>query len=197
MTAALEGVSGQQHAPATFYPRERPGTYFAGGWVGPRAGLDGGKISSPPGFFITNILLFRHNAYISAHVTDNVSIVPALRVSIGQGTLLLPHTTVPFDPPISHTLYSYTSHTFPCPITSHCTRVQGWHTLRPMYNTESHPFLHLMVQGTFLLVGLHAPEVHAPHSHRSISVPLLPLPKHCNKSHPDAAAPRCVPLVGS
>ena len=44
------GVSGQQHAPAALYPRERPGTYFTGGWVGPRAGLDGRKISSPPGF---------------------------------------------------------------------------------------------------------------------------------------------------
>jgi len=36
-------VSGQQHAPAAFYPRERPGTHFTGVWVGPRAGLDGGK----------------------------------------------------------------------------------------------------------------------------------------------------------
>jgi len=34
MTAALEGVSGQQHAPAALYPRERPGTHFTGGWVG-------------------------------------------------------------------------------------------------------------------------------------------------------------------
>ena len=50
MTAALEGVSGQQHAPAALYPRERPGTHFTGGWVGPRAGLEGRKISSPPGF---------------------------------------------------------------------------------------------------------------------------------------------------
>ena len=33
-----------------FSPRERPGTHCTGGWVGPRAGLDGGKISSPPGF---------------------------------------------------------------------------------------------------------------------------------------------------
>jgi len=43
-------VSGQQHAPAALYPRERPGTHFTGGWVGTRAGLDGRKISSPPGF---------------------------------------------------------------------------------------------------------------------------------------------------
>ena len=33
-------VSGQQHAPAALYPRERPGTHCTGGWVGPRAGLD-------------------------------------------------------------------------------------------------------------------------------------------------------------
>ena len=33
-----------------FTPGKDPGTYFTGGWVGPRAGLDGRKISSPPGF---------------------------------------------------------------------------------------------------------------------------------------------------
>jgi len=27
-------VSGQQHAPAALYPREKPGTHFTGGWVG-------------------------------------------------------------------------------------------------------------------------------------------------------------------
>jgi len=43
-------VSGQQHAPAALYPRERSGIHCTGGWVGPRAGLDGRKISSPPGF---------------------------------------------------------------------------------------------------------------------------------------------------
>ena len=46
----IEGVSGQQHAPAALYPRERPGTHFTGGWVGHRADLDGRKISSPSGF---------------------------------------------------------------------------------------------------------------------------------------------------
>ena len=44
------GVSVQQHAPAALYPRERPGTHFTEGWVGPRAGQDGKKISSPQGF---------------------------------------------------------------------------------------------------------------------------------------------------
>ena len=36
--------------PPALYPRERHGTHFTGGWVGPRAGLDGRKISSPTGF---------------------------------------------------------------------------------------------------------------------------------------------------
>jgi hypothetical protein len=40
ITTALEGVRGQRHAPASLYPRERPGTHCTGGWVGPRAGLD-------------------------------------------------------------------------------------------------------------------------------------------------------------
>jgi len=43
-------VSGQQHAPALLYLRERPGTHCTEGWVGPRAGLDGRKITPPLGF---------------------------------------------------------------------------------------------------------------------------------------------------
>jgi len=43
MTVALEGVSGQQHAPAALYSRERPGTNFTGGWVGPEPVWTGGK----------------------------------------------------------------------------------------------------------------------------------------------------------
>jgi len=33
-------VRGQGHATGALYPRERPGTYCTGGWVGSRAGLD-------------------------------------------------------------------------------------------------------------------------------------------------------------
>ena len=34
MTAALDEMSGQQHAPATIYPRERPGTHLQeAGWA--------------------------------------------------------------------------------------------------------------------------------------------------------------------
>jgi hypothetical protein len=43
--------SSQQHAPAALYPRERPGTHFTGGWVGPQ-GRSGQvrKISPTQGF---------------------------------------------------------------------------------------------------------------------------------------------------
>ena len=34
--------------PQPLYPRERPGTHCIGGWVGPRAGLDGCGKSRPP-----------------------------------------------------------------------------------------------------------------------------------------------------
>jgi hypothetical protein len=35
------GVSGQHHAPVTFYPQESTlSTHWIGGWVGLRAGLD-------------------------------------------------------------------------------------------------------------------------------------------------------------
>jgi hypothetical protein len=51
MTSALDGVSGQLHAPAALCPRERtPSTHCTGGWVGLRAGLDTevrGKILCP------------------------------------------------------------------------------------------------------------------------------------------------------
>ena len=44
------GVGGQRHSPAAL-PRKRPGTHCTGGWMGPRAGLDGReKISPAPEF---------------------------------------------------------------------------------------------------------------------------------------------------
>ena len=51
LTSALDGVGGLRHAPAALLPRKRPSTHCVGGWVGPRAGLDGcGKSRRPPGF---------------------------------------------------------------------------------------------------------------------------------------------------
>jgi hypothetical protein len=40
-------VGGQRHAPAALPPGNRPGTHCTGGWVGPRAGLDGCEKSRP------------------------------------------------------------------------------------------------------------------------------------------------------
>jgi len=50
MTSAIEAGEWSAARSGALYPRERPGTHFTGGWVGPRGGLDGQKISSPPGF---------------------------------------------------------------------------------------------------------------------------------------------------
>ena len=52
MTAALEGGEWSASRPGrTLPPGERPSTHCTGGWVGPRAGLDGRKKNpSPPGF---------------------------------------------------------------------------------------------------------------------------------------------------
>jgi hypothetical protein len=35
------GVSGYRHDPTALPPGKRPDTHFIGGWVGPRASLDG------------------------------------------------------------------------------------------------------------------------------------------------------------
>ena len=41
---------GSTPSPGRLYPREIRSTHCTVGWVGPRAGLDGRKFSSPPGF---------------------------------------------------------------------------------------------------------------------------------------------------
>jgi len=58
------GVSGQQHAPAALYPRERPGTHCTGGWVGPRAGLDGRKNLVPTGIRSRTVQLVAQSLYL-------------------------------------------------------------------------------------------------------------------------------------
>jgi len=50
MTAALEGGEWSAARPGRTLPPERPGTHCTGGWVGPRAVLEGRKISSTPRF---------------------------------------------------------------------------------------------------------------------------------------------------
>ena len=41
-------MGGQSHAPAALPPGKRRGTHCTGGWVGPRASLDGWRKSRPP-----------------------------------------------------------------------------------------------------------------------------------------------------
>jgi len=69
MTAALEGGEWSAARPGRTLPRERPGTHFTGGWVGPTAGLEERKISSPPGF-----LLFLY-ACISSYIVERVALL--------------------------------------------------------------------------------------------------------------------------
>ena len=49
LTRKLDGVGSQRQAPAGLTPGKRPGTHCIGGWVGPRAGLDGCGKSRPTG----------------------------------------------------------------------------------------------------------------------------------------------------
>jgi len=47
LTSALYGVDGERNALSALIPGKILGTYFIGGWVGPRVGLDGYGISRP------------------------------------------------------------------------------------------------------------------------------------------------------
>jgi len=67
MTAALEGGEWSTARLAALYPRERPGTHFTGGWVGPRASLDGRKISSYAGVVFLIMLLLLPSSFILIH----------------------------------------------------------------------------------------------------------------------------------
>ena len=42
-------MSGQRHAPAALYPRERAGTHCTGDWVGPEPVWTGGENLAPTG----------------------------------------------------------------------------------------------------------------------------------------------------
>jgi hypothetical protein len=143
--------------------------------VGPRAGMDGRKISSLPGlllptyFYSGTLRTFQHicNSYCqhqscsqNAHSTRDI---------------ITPHTTVPFGPLLFRTLHSYNSHILPAP-SLHTAQECKFGALCGPCTTESHPIHHLKGQGPLMLACLHALVVHSPYSHGSISVPLLLLP---------------------
>jgi hypothetical protein len=68
------GVGGQRHAPAALPPGKRAGTPCIGGWMSPRAGLDGRRKYDPPtGFDPRTVqpVAIRHSDYsIPAHMID-------------------------------------------------------------------------------------------------------------------------------
>ena len=71
-------VSGQQHTPAALYPRERPGTHFTGGWVGPRASLDGRKNLVPTGIQSRTVQpavsCLYHAYYLCIYITSTLCV---------------------------------------------------------------------------------------------------------------------------
>ena len=90
-------MSGQQHAPAAFYPRERPGTHCAEGWVGPQGRSGRAENPVPTGdFFLIHPYLLHYYCYIpvhnsiqpSTHQADRTAVID-LSVTISQ--FLTPH----------------------------------------------------------------------------------------------------------
>ena len=76
------GVGGQLYAPAALPTRKSPGTHCTGGWVGPRASLDGcGKSRSPPpGFDPRTVqpVASRYTDYVLPAHGSNIYTLPNL-----------------------------------------------------------------------------------------------------------------------
>ena len=68
-----KGVSGQQHAPAALYPRERLGTHFTGGWWTPGPDWTGGK-SRPHRDSIPDRSARSQSLYRQSYPAHNISI---------------------------------------------------------------------------------------------------------------------------
>ena len=76
-------VGGQHHAPAALPPGKRPGTHCIEGWVGPRAGMNGGGKSRPPPGFDPRTVQSAANRY-----TDRAMPVPIMFSSTTQISIL-------------------------------------------------------------------------------------------------------------
>jgi len=62
------GVGGQHRAPATLPPGKRTGTNYIGGWLSPRAGLDGCRIS-PSDLFLRELMVSRYYGFTNGVLT--------------------------------------------------------------------------------------------------------------------------------
>jgi hypothetical protein len=80
LTSAIDVMGGQGHAPVVLPPGKRPDTHCIGGWVSPRAGLDGYVKSCPlPGFDSRTVLSVASRytdlaiqAHINKELTDHM-----------------------------------------------------------------------------------------------------------------------------
>jgi hypothetical protein len=69
-------VGGQRHASSALPPGKRPGTYYTGGWLGPRAGLDeSGKsrshLDSIPGpYSAKRVGILRQSVICTCHMSQ-------------------------------------------------------------------------------------------------------------------------------
>ena len=71
LPSALGGGGWSTPRPGRFTPGERPGTHCIGGWVGPRAGVDGcGKSRPPlpPGFCSESLYRLSYPGQFTSHV---------------------------------------------------------------------------------------------------------------------------------
>ena len=85
MSSALRWGWVVSTTPRPLYRRERPSTHRTGGWVGPRAGLDGcGKSRPPPGFDPRTI------QPVASRYTDWA--IPALELKKGWSKIPILHT---------------------------------------------------------------------------------------------------------
>jgi len=79
-------VGGKLHAPAALPPRKRPDTHCVGGWVGPRAGLDGCGKSRPPTGIRSPDRPARSDPYTDYSIPGHIECVDEL---LNVGTQLL------------------------------------------------------------------------------------------------------------
>ena len=81
MTSALDRGGWSASRPGRLYPREGPATHCIGGWVGPRAGLDGCRKSRPsgirsPDLATTEASVFLYSMYASVQYINIISMIP-------------------------------------------------------------------------------------------------------------------------
>ena len=117
------GVGGQHHAPAAL-PPGKTRYPFTGGWVGPRAGLDGcGKSRPPPGFDprpVQPVASRYTDCAIPAQlIRNNLDLVVLVQAEIS-------HKREPSSPlPLIQT-FPATSDTFSCQVLWECLTTQSF-----------------------------------------------------------------------